>query len=380
MKPNRRQYIENKDYSCKCGCGNKIIVIKRFHKSEGVPRYISGHNKPWNKGLTKKTSETVRKNTEQSGKTRRGRPISDEHYTALSKGSQERWSRDEEKERISTMFSGKGNPFHGNTHKEASLEKMSTAKKDVPLSDGHCESISNGLKKHYKDNESHLIGTIQSKETCKKKSASLKKYYEENENHMVGNIPWNTGLTKDDSEVLKEMGQKSSKTKKEFFQTPEGILHKEQMSKERLAFYQTEEGKQTRQRISKSVSDYLIAQENCDNKKYKKGMYNSIKGGIIKHDSSYEIQAFKILDELPNVLSYKRCNFYIKYMFGIIRRYHPDIMVEYTNGQKEMIEVKPIYKINTEKCRAQFRAGLNYCKERGIKFTVWTEHKLFSTT
>jgi DNA mismatch endonuclease (patch repair protein) len=39
----KKLYEESKEYFCACGCGQKI-VLKHWHRSEGVPKYLHGHN------------------------------------------------------------------------------------------------------------------------------------------------------------------------------------------------------------------------------------------------------------------------------------------------------------------------------------------------
>lgn len=61
----RKPYIEwlndgKPKIFCSCGCG-KEIIITRYHKHEGIPKYVSGHNIPWNKGLNKNNDDRILK-------------------------------------------------------------------------------------------------------------------------------------------------------------------------------------------------------------------------------------------------------------------------------------------------------------------------------
>src|SRR3989304_5916908 len=76
--------IQYYGHSCLCGCGGQIEV-RKTHKYAGIPLYLSGHffknkkqaesqkkknaeahkgNIGWNKGLTKETSESVKRISE----------------------------------------------------------------------------------------------------------------------------------------------------------------------------------------------------------------------------------------------------------------------------------------------------------------------------
>mgnify|MGYP001562028431 CR=1 FL=1 len=75
--------------------------------------------------------------------------------------------------------------------------------------------------------------------------------------------------------------------------------------------------------------------------------------------------------------SYDRCKFSIDYTFkDNIHRYIPDIDVIYRDDTREIIEVKPEYRINEEQNQAKFNAGKAYCNKNNMIFSVWTEHIL----
>ena len=95
--------------------------------------------------------------------------------------------------------------------------------------------------------------------------------------------------------------------------------------------------------------------------------------------SSFELAAYKILEQLSKVYSYEAEPFAIPYTFeGINRRYIPDILVTYTDDTKELIEVKPEYLVKDEKVQLKNEAAEIYCKENNIdKFSIWTEKEIF---
>lgn len=111
----------------------------------------------------------------------------------------------------------------------------------------------------------------------------------------------------------------------------------------------------------------------------KRGYFSSSKStGKLYYSSSYEKRAYELLEQNSAVKNYKRCDFSISYKFNNKEKnYLPDILVTYTNGSKDIIEIKPNYLLKDEKNIAKFKAGNKYCKDNNLKFNVWTEHKLF---
>lgn len=110
-----------------------------------------------------------------------------------------------------------------------------------------------------------------------------------------------------------------------------------------------------------------------------KGYFYSIKNNKeIHYESSYELKAYNILEMLDKVRSYDRCNFFIPYVVeGKTKRYIPDIFVDYFNGVKEIIEVKPKDLINKGKNIFKIEALKTYCLENGFKYSIWDESFLF---
>ena len=95
--------------------------------------------------------------------------------------------------------------------------------------------------------------------------------------------------------------------------------------------------------------------------------------------SSYEKRAMEILETNTSVRAYENCKFFINYTDpekGKTHNYFPDIAVEYTNGSKKIIEVKPEYRLLDPKNLAKFSAAKEYCKQNNLEFEVWTEKDL----
>ncbi len=113
-------------------------------------------------------------------------------------------------------------------------------------------------------------------------------------------------------------------------------------------------------------------------KVYKQGHFYSVKNNKdLYYQSSYEFVAFEILEQLSKVRSYDRANFRIPYMINNEIHYTvPDILITYTDGTKELIEVKAKWFLHDEKTNAKFWAMNDYAATQGWDFNVWTEKEL----
>lgn len=108
---------------------------------------------------------------------------------------------------------------------------------------------------------------------------------------------------------------------------------------------------------------------------FKEGWYESKKMQTkFYYRSSYELTVFECLDEWTKVIGYEAEPFKIPYIHkGEQREYTPDIIVTFTDGHREVWEIKPssqtMMEVNTNKWHA---ANLS-CKARGWDFVVMTE-------
>ncbi len=93
--------------------------------------------------------------------------------------------------------------------------------------------------------------------------------------------------------------------------------------------------------------------------------------------SSYELQAYKILEQLSKVKSYEIEPLRIPYKFKDINRYTiPDLLITYIDDTKELIEVKPEFKLEFEQEKAKLEAMENYALNNNWLFSIWTEKQL----
>jgi len=54
------------------------------------------------------------------------------------------------------------------------------------------------------------------------------------------------------------------------------------------------------------------------------------------------------------------------------RRYQPDFLVEYTNGEKAIIEVKDPSRIDSDDVKRKRKAAEIWCKQRNMEYVVMT--------
>ena len=92
----------------------------------------------------------------------------------------------------------------------------------------------------------------------------------------------------------------------------------------------------------------------------------------------YELTAYKILEDELDVVRYENEPFRIEY---VIEERHrncvPDILVYKKDCSRELVEVKPRYKLFDKFERRKIRVIKDYCENNKIRFWLWTEKKLF---
>ncbi len=97
--------------------------------------------------------------------------------------------------------------------------------------------------------------------------------------------------------------------------------------------------------------------------------------------SSYELAAFQILESLVTVKSYKTQFIKIPYQYkDSLHNYIVDLFVEYIDGQKQLIEVKPKFKMCDLQNQNKLEVGKRFAEQNNMEFNVWTEDKIFGGT
>jgi hypothetical protein len=179
----------------------------------------------------------------------------------------------------------------------------------------------------------------------------------------------------------------SDETKKKMSEAISGRIyseeHRQNISEGRKKMLEEQGGftSEHRERISKAtIKQYM----NGFNPKmhHINGLHNSpkVEKGTVFFRSSYEKKAFMILDQDETVKSYQSEAFVVEYNkpnTDIKSNYIVDIFVEYIDGSKKLIEVKPEAWLKDEIIQCKLEAAKLEAKKIGIEFEIWTEMKLF---
>jgi hypothetical protein len=120
--------------------------------------------------------------------------------------------------------------------------------------------------------------------------------------------------------------------------------------------------------------------------KLKKGDYLSAKNNKeIHYRSSWERTAYEILEKAFSVKAYTGEGIRIPYVFqGKKRHYVPDISIEFIDGSRAIVEIKPKSQcpkgFNDDDVKlmnmAKWNAAWDYCNLNNMIFAVWTEKAL----
>src|SRR5690348_5982431 len=96
---------------------------------------------------------------------------------------------------------------------------------------------------------------------------------------------------------------------------------------------------------AKTASSTSVKRKRRKRRKRNIGQYESPKAGTCTFGSSWEKAYFEYLDANVNVTSYSSEGLKIPYVSnkrtGKLRNYIPDLLVQYSDGRRELIEIKP---------------------------------------
>lgn len=175
--------------------------------------------------------------------------------------------------------------------------------------------------------------------------------------------------------------EKASEFQKARWVDPEFRAHMEPIMVNRLksvehrkvvseALFRRWDNPEYRDRTLNFIKENLLGREDI----YVTGFHDSPKAGLIHYRSSYELQAYKLLDEDPTVVSYGSETYIVKYEFdGRHKNYTPDITAILADGSELVIEVKPECKVYEPKNLAKLEAAFKAFPQ----FELWTERELF---
>jgi hypothetical protein len=110
------------------------------------------------------------------------------------------------------------------------------------------------------------------------------------------------------------------------------------------------------------------------------GIHKSLKAGEVSYRSSYEKKAYMKLDEDETVKTYKVEGFSVEYFHPIKKitsNYIVDLEIEYIDGSKKYVEVKPEKWLTDEVVCSKVEAAQKKAAELGVPYEIWTEMHLF---
>lgn len=113
----------------------------------------------------------------------------------------------------------------------------------------------------------------------------------------------------------------------------------------------------------------------------KKGILYDLSRGTREsepYDSAWERDYMLLLDADPTVKRWERCrSLRIPYKKANGKRgfYNPDFIVERTDGQKELHEVKGDHLLAAPDTQGKLAAGEGFCRKRGMVFKVITRRQ-----
>jgi hypothetical protein len=113
---------------------------------------------------------------------------------------------------------------------------------------------------------------------------------------------------------------------------------------------------------------------------YKTGVHISPKGGECKYRSGWELEYMQYLDASDLVTSYQYEQVIVAYISNVrsgkLRKYWPDFLVEYADGKKCLVEIKPKRKLDNAIVKKKLAAATQWCSEHGVTLEIVTEVEL----
>mgnify|MGYP001586068709 CR=1 FL=1 len=188
---------------------------------------------------------------------------------------------------------------------------------------------------------------------------------------------WLKGLTKETDERVKNI---SNNMKGKFGKCWLGRKQTEEHKRKRLnKLLGRPLSIDRKNKISNTIcKKYMNDTMHKNNSNFKHGYFYSSKNDKqLWYRSSYELLAYQLLESMVTVIKYKVEPFCIKYQYkNQNHRYIIDIYVEYINGEKQIIEIKPKYKLKFDQEQLKFEAANRFAYENGYTFIVWSEKEL----
>src|SRR5579872_3830732 len=114
---------------------------------------------------------------------------------------------------------------------------------------------------------------------------------------------------------------------------------------------------------------------------YHRGEYTSTKTGLVcKHRSGWELVYMTYLDAELSVTTWGYESVVIPYVSNVrtgrLRNYHPDFVVTYVDGRRELVEIKPSKRVKQAAVQKKLKAAGSWCAINGVELKVVTEVEL----
>lgn len=298
---------------CACGCGEEI-TLRPSYRYYGLAKFIKNHaHVPWNKGLTALTDDRLKK-------------LSDA-YKGLKQSEESKL-----KKSLSMMGKNTG-PKSEETKKKLSLFNLGKT-----YIDKYGVEKATAIKAKQSD---RMMGKYKGK----KFGPRSLEVRESISNKL-------SGVKKSEAHIQKVAAANSGKTR--------SVEARQRMSDKAVERFKNNGG--INPGYTKGNNGYFFS---IKNKKE------------IRYESSYELKAYQILEQLSEVCCYDRCKFSIAYSYNNMQhKYIPDILVTYIGSKQEILEIKPEYKLKDEINLLKFKAAKNFCVDNNLNFCVWTEKEL----
>ena len=113
---------------------------------------------------------------------------------------------------------------------------------------------------------------------------------------------------------------------------------------------------------------------------YHRGVYISPMAGECKYRSGWEQKYMVHLDSDSTIFTWSYEKLVIEYVSNArtkkIRKYYPDFYVEYNNGNKVVIEIKPKRKLDQAIIKKKIAAAEQWCLMHNAIYKILTEIEL----
>lgn len=154
--------------------------------------------------------------------------------------------------------------------------------------------------------------------------------------------------------------------------------HRERVRR-RWAAYTPEQRREIARKFSEAQARNAFHRTHATYQHHKHGFHESPKAGIVFYRSSWEKRVFVMLDESRTVVSYQVEPFVVPYTDskGCSRWTKPDALIRFSNGQKLLVEVKPLSMLPLFGNPEKIMGLVAYAKVNDLQFAVIDEKVLF---